>query len=158
MDWLDQTETAINKSARVLGMLKRCLKGPNLQTQLTLYKTLIRPVLEYASCAWAPYKQAQIDMLEKIQRRSVRWVAALGRTDSVTEAMNHLAVQSLKQRRADRDLRVLEQMKNGEIDVNISEYYSQNTSYNTRRNIIHLTTNKTQFTNSFIPRVTRLMN
>ena len=80
------------------------------------------------------------------ERRAVRWVAALGCTDSVTEAMTHLPVQSLKQRRADRNLRVLEQMKNREIHVNIFEHYFQNTNYyNTHKNTIHLTTNITQF-------------
>ena len=54
-----------------------------------------------------------------MQRRSVCWVAALGCTDSVTEAMTRVAAQSLKQWRADRDVRALEQIKNGEIDVNI---------------------------------------
>ena len=38
----------------------------------TLYKSIIRPILEYGSPAWNPWLQKYIDMLEKVQRRCLK--------------------------------------------------------------------------------------
>ena len=38
----------------------------------TLYKALVRPILEYASPAWCPYLVKNIVLLEKVQRRASR--------------------------------------------------------------------------------------
>ena len=35
---------------------------------IPLYKSLIRPIIEYGNAAWAPYKFKDIDDLESIQR------------------------------------------------------------------------------------------
>jgi hypothetical protein len=45
--------------------------GPDLadsSTLLQLYKSFIRPHLEYCSIVWDPYLIGDIEMLEKVQR------------------------------------------------------------------------------------------
>ena len=38
----------------------------------TLYTSLVRPILEYASTVWNSLLQREIDELEKVQRRATR--------------------------------------------------------------------------------------
>jgi hypothetical protein len=42
-------------------------------TLKTLYVSLVRPKLEYASCVWRPFYGAHIDRIERVQRKFVRY-------------------------------------------------------------------------------------
>ena len=41
---------------------------------LTLYKTLIRPILDYCIPAWRPYFKRDIEKLEKVQKRFTKMI------------------------------------------------------------------------------------
>ena len=155
LDWSTHVKYVCNKSNQTLNMLRRSLKGSKTPARLTVYKTLVRPVLEYASCAWSPYKQGHIQSLEKIQRKAVRWIENLKRTDSVTQAIEQLSLDPLLKRRTNKDKLAYLHMLDGAIDIEVDKYIPRNLQHNTRRNIIHYTTNTSTFANSFFPRVTR---
>ena len=40
---------------------------------ILLYKSMVRPHLEYANSVWCPYKQGDIKQLEKIQKELLNW-------------------------------------------------------------------------------------
>jgi len=42
-----------------------------------LYKSMVRPHLEYANSVWCPYKQGDIKEVEKIQKRATKLVIHL---------------------------------------------------------------------------------
>ena len=44
---------------------------------LQLYKSLVRPILEYANQAWAPHLQKDIEAIENVQRRATRMIPGL---------------------------------------------------------------------------------
>ena len=61
----------------------------------------VRPILEYASPVWDPFRQKDIDCLEKVQRRCARFVHQdFSREKSVTHMINSLGWESLAERRA----------------------------------------------------------
>jgi len=62
--WDQQVTAVTNKSSSTLGMLRRQLRGTNSRNRLTMYKTLIRPILDYASTAWSPHQVKQKNSLE----------------------------------------------------------------------------------------------
>ena len=62
----------VNNANKVLGLIKRTIGSVNKEIFSTLYKALVRPILEYASPVWCPYLVKNIVLLEKVQRRASR--------------------------------------------------------------------------------------
>ena len=76
----------------------------------TAYKTLVRPQLEYASTAWSPHTPTDIQKIESVQRKAVRWATRDYRyTSSVTSMLNNRNWRPLDQRRVDCRLVMLSQ-------------------------------------------------
>jgi len=42
-----------------------------------LYKSLVRPHLEYANSVWSPYKKGDVEAIEKVQRRATKLLISL---------------------------------------------------------------------------------
>ena len=45
---------------------------------IPLYKTIVRPHLDYCIQAWRPYRKKDIDMLERVQRRVTQMIPKPG--------------------------------------------------------------------------------
>ena len=60
--------TQTKKARRLCGLIMRTIsyKSPDIMTPL--FKSLIRPLMEYANIVWAPYLRKHIDELESVQR------------------------------------------------------------------------------------------
>ena len=86
-----------NKASRVLNFLKCNLSSCSQNVKASAYTTIVRPILEYASIIWDPHQQVDINSLEKIQRRSARWVCNDYSTyNSVTAMLQSLDWANLK--------------------------------------------------------------
>ena len=59
------------KANQMLGLLRRDLSACE-----AAYISLVRPLIEYASCAWDPHTEQLIAEVEKIQRRAARFVVS----------------------------------------------------------------------------------
>ena len=59
----------VKKANQRLAMIKRCFSNRSPEVIISLYTTLIRPILEYCSPAWSPWLKKDIESLEKTQRR-----------------------------------------------------------------------------------------
>lgn len=98
--WNTHVETLRSKAGKTMGILRRNLGSCSMKVRETAYKTLVRPQLEYASCAWNPHKRRDIDLLEGIQRQAARFVNQdFRRTSSVTSMISLLSWNTLEQRR-----------------------------------------------------------
>ena len=67
----------INRANRLLGLIKRTFKALNSELFLTLYKTLIRSIIDYGGSVYFPSTKKNIQLLENIQRRATRIVPQL---------------------------------------------------------------------------------
>ena len=65
---------ACNNAAKVLGMIKRTIRFKDTRVMLSLYKTLVRPHVEYCVSAWSPHYQKDRELIEKIQRRFTKMI------------------------------------------------------------------------------------
>ena len=68
MSWSAQVDAVVNKANNVLSTDYRTLESTNQEAFSTLYKALVRPLLEYAALVWCPCLVKDILALEKVQR------------------------------------------------------------------------------------------
>ena len=94
---------AISKANKMLGIIKRSFTFRDKDTLTRLYKTLVRPHLEYANTVWHPLLKRQSISIEKVQRRATRLVKSI-RHLSYEERLKQLHLPSLKFRRLRGDL------------------------------------------------------
>ena len=95
--------------------LKRSGKGVKIQA----YKSLVRPIAEYATNAWDPHENGLIKKLEGIQRKAARYVTGKHRReDSVGEMLGALQWESLESRRRLNRLAGIFKAWNGEESWN----------------------------------------
>ncbi|XP_046846860.1 uncharacterized protein LOC124440511 [Xenia sp. Carnegie-2017] len=100
LKWSKHVEQIVHKANKVLGLLKRTVGGKNKGTFSNLYKTLVRPILEYACPVWSPHLMKDIDEIEKIKRRASRIALGQRRQEmAYTERCKILKWNSLVQRR-----------------------------------------------------------
>ena len=70
---------------------------------LKLYMQYVRPHLEFAAPAWSPWTAADVEALERVQKRAIRMVSGL-RGRSYEERLVELGMLSLSQRHTQFDL------------------------------------------------------
>jgi len=99
----EQCVQAAKKAQSVLGMIKRHLKVIDKEDFKLLYKTYIRPHLEYCVQAWSPHLKKDIECLERIQHRATKMVRGLKRKP-YDERLKILGMYTLQQRRIRGDL------------------------------------------------------
>jgi len=95
-------QTKISKANQVLGMLRHTFKFMEPTSFTLLYKSLIRPHLEYAMVVWAPHTKRLKDSLEQVQRRATRMVAGMSDL-SYPERLRKLNLPTLEFRRQRAD-------------------------------------------------------
>lgn len=86
-----------------LGMIRRTYVDKNSNNIMRLYKTLVRPQLEYCVQAWRPYLQKDIDNIESIQRRATKMCSDLRNCEYETR-LKKADLMSLEIRRLRADL------------------------------------------------------
>ena len=72
-----QCNKAACEANRRLGMIKRNSRFESRSVMLPLYKSIVRPHLDYCVQAWRPHDRKDIDKLEKMQRRATKMVEGL---------------------------------------------------------------------------------
>ena len=86
-------ESAKNMSSWIL----RTFQTRDRTTMLTLFKSLVRPILEYSSVLWTPITKGEIQRLEEIQQSFLRKIRGL--SSNYSQALKELSLYSLERRR-----------------------------------------------------------
>ena len=93
----------VNKANRLVGMISRFITHKDKDIMVPLFKTLVRPVLEYGNAVWSPYLIKHINLLENIQRRFTKRIIGLSDTDYESR-LRVLRLPSLEFRRLRGDM------------------------------------------------------
>ena len=81
-------------ASKVLNFIKHNLSNCSSATKASAYLSLVRPIIEYASCVWDPH---EIVNIQKVQRRASRWVLSeYKRHSSVTRMLAQLGWPTLQ--------------------------------------------------------------
>ena len=98
-----QCAAAAKKGNRALGMIKRNFAFRSKEVILKLYKSLVRPHLDYAIQAWCPYLEKDKKILEKVQARATKLISSIQHL-SYEQRLAKLRLTTLEKRRERGDL------------------------------------------------------
>ena len=98
-----QCQKAAAKAFSMLGVINRHFVNLDPEGFLILYKTYVRPHMEFAVQAWAPYLIKDIHCLERVQRRATKLVTAI-RDKPYEERLKVLGLTTMEERRRRGDL------------------------------------------------------
>lgn len=100
LTWKTHIAHVISNTNRSLGYLRRNFSRAPQSLKLMLYKTLIRPKLEYAASVWDPSQSNLTYSVEMVQNNSTRFIFSnYNRTASITTMKSNLQLASLASRR-----------------------------------------------------------
>ena len=151
----------------MLGFLKRCTQDfTNVSAIRLLYCSLVRPHLDYASSVWNPSYACHIHRIEQVQRRFLRYLSFKANINANDYHYNYdvlyntFALETLKCRRDQKDLKLLYKIINAKVDcpIILSSVGLSVPARNTRLvNTFYQPFYHTNFgTNSFIQKAARL--
>ena len=93
-----QCATAARTANFAMGQLLRSFHYRKKSNLIPLYKTFVRPRLEFAAAAWSPWNEGDIRILEKVQERFVKQISDVrGRT--YEERLRITGLTTLRERR-----------------------------------------------------------
>ena len=72
-----QCQAATSKATRILGIINHTIVFKHSNILIRLYKSLVRPHLEYCTAAWSPHYCKDKQLIEKVQRRFTRMIPDL---------------------------------------------------------------------------------
>ena len=115
-----QCQSAYTKGMRILGIINRTIvfRHPDM---LRLYKSLVRPHLEYCTAAWSPHYCKDKELIERVQRRFTRMIPDL--KDLAYEQRLAKTKWSLEDRRTRADLIEVYKIIHGLSTVRFSTFF-----------------------------------
>ena len=93
----------VTSTIRALGMINRSIQYKSKSVLLCLYKTLVRPHLEYCTQIWSPHYSRDKQLLEKVQHRFTRMVPGM-KVLPYKERLRQLGLWTIEERRNRADL------------------------------------------------------
>lgn len=118
----NQCVKAVKSANSTLGMIKRTFITRDTDILLPIYKSLVRPKLEYCIQAWRPHLKKDIDSLEKVQRRATKMIKGLS-NKSYHERLSSLGLTTLETRRIRGDLIEVFKMLKGFVNVDSDIFF-----------------------------------
>ena len=106
----------VNTANFVLSQVRRSFLCNHPTTMLKLYKTLVRPHLDYCANVWSPWKQKDVKKVESVQRRATRMFPNC-RGLSYTDRLKVLKLSSLQDRRIRGDMILTYKILTGKSNI-----------------------------------------
>ena len=123
LSWKPHIKAMTSRANKTLSFIRRNLWQCSSSVKQQAYTALVRSQLEYGASIWDPYRQNQIDSIEKIQRRAVRFICSnYNREDSVTKMRQEIGLPSLEERRKQSWLIMMYKVVNHHTVIPLPDY------------------------------------
>ena len=165
LKWTNHVNHVFKTASLCSYQILKSVKSKNIWVLIKLFKTYVRPKIEYSTSVWSPNLRGDIKKIENVQKRFTK--QACNRSNipftSYQDRLFKLNLKSLEYRRIYFDLLLIYKIINGISDLNFKDYFKfRKTSYVLRgnsRKIDTLLSFKTpQWTNSFFTRTVKYWN
>jgi len=118
-----QVDKASSSANKILGMIKRTFVSKGREIIIPLYKSIVRPHLEYCIQAWRPHYKKDIEKLEAVQRRTTKIISGMEGL-SYEERLKKLGLPSLEYRRIRGDLIEVFKIYKGWTNLNFHDFFT----------------------------------
>ena len=122
-----QCAKAVNAANATLGMIKRSFVNREKPTILSLYKSVVRPKLEYCIQAWRPHLAKDIELMERVQHRATKLISSL-RKETYENRVKILGLTTLETRRLRGDLVEAFKVMKGFEDISWNKFFKMSLS------------------------------
>ena len=126
-----QAAAAVSKASQVMAVMYRSFHLLDKSTLPILYKTLVRPHLEYCNIIWGPFNRADQQLVERVQRRATKMVPEL-RQLPYPQRLRALKLPSLYHRRRRGDMIAVYQLLHGGLDLDPQDFFDTALARDTR--------------------------
>ena len=127
MNFKHHIKTIINKANQRVGMIRRHFSKLNGQSLKLLYKTLIRPILEYCNVVWFPLTKHDTQEIEKVQHRATKLVSSIAHLP-YEERLKKLNLTTLAYRRIRADVLQVYRIINKIDKLDFNMFFTLNTN------------------------------
>ena len=121
-----QCQKAARTAQTVLGQLARSFHYRDRHVFLKLYKTYVRPHLEFSVPVWSPWQEGDIETLEKVQKCAVRMISGM-KSETYEEKLAELGLTTLAERRHQQDMLQVYKIVNGKDNVKSEKWFTMAT-------------------------------
>ena len=126
-----QTAAAISRASQILAVVRRSFANIDEVTLPLLYKSMVRPLLEYGNTIWGPHSKVDQKKLERVQRRATKMVASIKNLPYPLR-LRRLELPSLYFRRRRGDMVTVYQLLHGGMDTQAEKFLTRHESNQTR--------------------------
>jgi ribonucleases P/MRP protein subunit RPP40 len=117
-----QCSAAASRGMSVIGLVKRNFRDLDAESFLILYKTYIRPHLEYCVQVWSPHLKKDVQLLERVQRKSTKLLRGLNKL-SYQQRLQRLGLTMLEERRERGDLIEVYKISTGKENIESNQFF-----------------------------------
>ena len=126
-----QAAAAVSKASQVMAVIRRSFQLLDRTTLPMLFKTLVRPHLEYGNIVWGPFNRTDQKRIERVQRRATKLVPEL-RNLPYQRRLQELHLPSLYYRRRRGDMIAVYQVLHGRLDLDPQIFFDTAIARDTR--------------------------
>jgi hypothetical protein len=116
-------QSACKKANNMLGLIYRTIEYKEQKVLVNLYKSLVRPMIEYCSSAWSPHYKKDKEMIERVQNRFTRMIPSF-RQLAYEERLRRLNLWTLEERRNRADLIEVYKIFAGFTNLSINDFFT----------------------------------
>ena len=122
---------ATKKANQILGVVKKTYTTRDATSISTLYKSMVRPHLEYGNVIWGPFYVGDAKSVEAVQRRATKLIPELKNLPYELR-LKSLNLPSLVYRRKRGDMIQVYKIMNGLVRVNKDDFFHPSRHEQTR--------------------------